>query len=110
MGSPAFGARRHAPISSFLPTLVAFAAAPRNDVSQIVPAVIVRDLHTWPDVLEGAYDDFVANYVCLGIGPARMICVASEVLSARSVNRPTAVDLIKIAVASGLKSIRLLAR
>jgi hypothetical protein len=35
---------------------------------------------------------------------------SSEVLSTRSVNRPTAVDLIKIAVASGLKFIRLLVR
>jgi hypothetical protein len=39
-----------------------------------------------------------------------MICVASKILSARSVNRPTAVDLVKIAVASGLKFIGLLVR
>jgi hypothetical protein len=92
MGSP-FGASLHAHISSFLAAPVAFAATPRNDVSQIVSAVVVGNLHTWPDVLEGAYDDLVAYDVGLGIGPARMICVASEVLSARSVNRPTAVDL-----------------
>jgi hypothetical protein len=92
MGSP-FGASLHAHISSFLAAPVAFAATPRNDVSQIVSAVVVGNLHTWPDVLEGAYDDLVAYDVGLCIGPARMICVASEVLSARSVNRPTAVDL-----------------
>src|SRR5262245_12006116 len=34
-----------------------------------------------------------------------MIYVTSEVLSARSVDRPTAVDLVEIAVASGLKFI-----
>ena len=39
-----------------------------------------------------------------------MICVTSEVLSARSVDRPTAVDLKEIAVASGLKFISLLGR
>jgi hypothetical protein len=55
-----FGACLHARISSFLPALVAFAATPRNDVSQIVAAVIVGNLHTWPNVLEGADDDFVA--------------------------------------------------
>ena len=70
MGSLVFGACLHAPISSFLPAPVAFAATPGNDVSQIIAAVIVGDLHTWSDVLKGAYDDFVAYYVCLGIGPA----------------------------------------
>lgn len=34
----------------------------------------------------------------------------SEVLSARSVDRPTAVDLVKIAVVSGLKFLSLLSR
>src|SRR5262245_45007287 len=100
----------HAPINSFLPALVAFAATPGNDVSQIITAVIVGNLHTWPDVLEGAYDDPVAYDVCLGIGPARMICISSKILSARSVNRPSAVDLVKIAVASGLQFIGLLVR
>src|SRR5262249_32389816 len=38
------------------------------------------------------------------------ICVTSEVLSARSVDRPTAVDLVEVAIASGLKFIGLLAR
>jgi hypothetical protein len=97
--SSAFGACLPAR-SSFLPALVAFAAAPRNDVSQVIAAVIVGDLHTCSDVLDGAYDDLVAYRVSLGVGPARMICVASEIFSARSVNRPTAVDLVKIAVAS----------
>ena len=46
----------------------------------------------------------------LGIGSARMICVTSEVLSARSVDRPMAVDLVEIAIASGLKFIGLLGR
>jgi hypothetical protein len=93
-----------------LPTLVAFAATPRDDVGQIIAAVIVGNLGTCSDVLDGAYDDLVAYPVGLRIGPARMICIASEVLSARSVDRPTAVDLVKIAVASGLKFIGLLAR
>jgi hypothetical protein len=39
-----------------------------------------------------------------------MIYVTSEVLSVRSVDRPTAVDLVEIAVASGLKFISLLGR
>src|SRR5262249_61240791 len=62
------------------------------------------------DVLDGAYDDLVAYCMDLGIGPARMICVTSEVLSARSVDRPTAVDLEEIAVASRLEFIGLLGR
>src|SRR5262249_17498193 len=110
MGSSAFGARFRARIGSFLPALVAFAAAPCDDIGQIIPAVIVGNLGACSDVLDGAYDDLVAYYVDLGIGPARMICVTSEVLSACSVDRPTAVDLEEIAVASGLKFISLLGR
>ena len=52
----------------------------------------------------------MAYNVGFGIGPTRMICVSTKILSARSVNRPSAVDLVKIAVASGLKSIGLLVR
>src|SRR6266566_4515448 len=102
-GSSAFVACLRARIGSFLPALVAFAAAPCDDIDQIVTAVIVGNLGACSDVSDGAYDDFVAYSVGLGIGPARMICVASEVLSARPVDRPTAVDLAEIAVASGLK-------
>jgi hypothetical protein len=39
-----------------------------------------------------------------------MICVSSKILSARSVNRPSAVDLVKVAVPSGFKFIGLLVR
>jgi len=46
----------------------------------------------------------------LGIRPARMICVTSEVLSARSVDCPTAVDFVEITVTSGLEFIGLLGR
>ncbi len=77
---------------AFRAALVAFAAAPRDDIGQIIAAVIVGNLHTCSDVLDGAYDDLVAYRVGLGIGPARMICVASEVPSARSVNRPTLIS------------------
>jgi hypothetical protein len=109
-GSSAFGACIRADIRSSLPALVAFAAAPRDDIDQIVTAVIVGNLGACSDVLDGAYDDLVAYRVGLGIGPARMIYVTSEVLSARSVDRPTAVDLAEIAVTSGLKFISLLGR
>jgi len=109
-GSSAFGACLRAHIRSSLPALVAFAAAPCDDIDQIVTAVIVGNLGACSDVLDGAYDDLVAYNVGLGIGPARMIYVTSEVLSARSVDRPTAVDLEEIAVASGLKFIGLLGR
>src|SRR5215475_2787764 len=110
MGPSAFGACLRARIGSFLPALVAFAATPCDDIGQIIAAVIVGNLGACSDVLDGAYDDLVAYYVDLGIGPARMIYVTSEVLSARSVDRPTAVDLEEIAVASGLKFIGLLGR
>src|SRR5262245_1712570 len=106
MGSSVLGAC----LRARLPSFVAFAATPRDDVGQVIAAVIVGDLCTCSDVLEGAYDDLMAYRVGLGVGPARMICVASEVLSALSVNRPTAVDLVKVAVASGLKFIGLLGR
>src|SRR5262249_10000486 len=105
MGLSAFGACLRARIGSFLPALVAFSAAPCDDIGQIIAAVIVGNLGACSDVLDGAYDDLVPCRVNLGIGPARMICVTSEVLSARSVDRPTAVDLEEIAVASGLKFI-----
>src|SRR5262245_12981553 len=110
MGSSAFGACRRARISSFLPAFVAFAATPCDDIGQIIAAVIVGNLGACSDVLDGAYDDLVAYRVGLGIGPARMIYVTSEVLAARSVDRPTAVDLVEIAIASGLKFIGLLGR
>src|SRR5262249_22771485 len=85
-GSSAFGAC----IGSLLPALVAFAATPRDDVGQIISAIVVGNLGTCSDVLDGAYDDLVPDRVGLGVGPAGVVCVASEVLSARSVNRPTA--------------------
>jgi hypothetical protein len=107
---PAFDACLRARSRSFLPALVAFAAAPCDDIDQIITAVIVGNLGACFDVLDGAYDDLVAYPVGLGIGPARMIYVTSEVLSASSVDRPTAVDLVEIAVASGLKFISLLGR
>ena len=110
MGSSDFGACLRARIGSFLPALVAFAATPCDDIAEIITAVIVGNLDTCSDVLDGAYDDLVAYIVGLGIGPARMIYVTSEVLSVRSVDRPTAVDLVEIAVASGLKFISLLGR
>jgi hypothetical protein len=110
MGSSAFGACLRARIGSFLPALVAFAATPCDDIAEIITAVIVGNLDACSDVLDGAYDDLVAYIVGLGIGPARMIYVTSEVLSVRSVDRPTAVDLVEIAVASGLKFISLLGR
>src|SRR5215475_14668262 len=109
-GSSAFGARLRMRIGSFLPALVAFAATPCDDIGQIIAAVIVGNLGACSDVPDGAYDDLVAYRVDLGIGPARMICVTSKVLSARSVDRPTAVDLEEIAVASGLKFIGPLGR
>src|SRR5262249_35868211 len=83
--------------------LVAFAATPRDDAGQIISAVVVGNLGPCFDVLGGTYDDLVAYRVGFGIGPARVISVASEVLSARSVNRPTAIDLVKITAASGLQ-------
>ena len=110
MGSSAFGACLRARIGSFLPTLIAFAATPCDDIGQIIAAVIIGNLGACSDVLDGADDDLVAYRVDLGIGPTRMIYVTSEVLSARSVDRPTAVDLEEIAVASGLKFIGLLGR
>ena len=79
MGSSAFGACLRARIGSFLPALVAFAATPCDDIGQIIAAVIVGNLSACSDVLDGAYDDFMGYRVDLGIGPARMICVTSEV-------------------------------
>ena len=95
-------------IGSFLPTLVAFAAAPCDDIDQIIAAVMVGNLGARSDVLDGPYDGLVPYPVGLCIRPARMICVTSEILSVRSVDRPTAVDLVEVAVAPGLKFIGLL--
>jgi len=81
-----------------------------RDIGEIIAAVIVGNLGACFDVLDGAYDDLVAYPVGLSIRPARMICVTAEVLPARSVNCPTAVDLVEITVASGLKLISLLGR
>src|SRR5262245_20771117 len=71
----------HARVGSFLAALVAFAATPRDNVGQIITTVIVCNFHTWSNVLDRAHDDPVAYRVGFGVGPARMICVASEVLS-----------------------------
>src|SRR5262245_38831122 len=110
MGLSVLGACLRARIGPRLPALVAFAATARDDVGEIITAIVVGDLGTCSDVLDGAYDDLMAYRVGVGIGPARMVCVASEVLSARSVNRPSAVDLVKVAVPSGFNFIGLLVR
>jgi hypothetical protein len=109
-GWSTFGACLGARIGSFVPALVAFTAAPCDNIDQIVTAVMVGNLSACADVLDGPYDDLVPYPVGLGIRPAHMICVTSEVLSARSVDRPTAVDLVEIAIAPALKSIGLLGR
>ena len=83
MGSSPFVACLRARIGSFLPALVAFTATPCDDIGEIIAAVIVGNLGACFDVLDGAYDDLVAYSIGLGIGPARMICITSEVLSAR---------------------------
>src|SRR5262249_43831197 len=57
MGSSAFGACLRARIGSFPPALVAFAATPRDDIGEIIAAVIVGNLGAYSDVLDGAYDD-----------------------------------------------------
>ena len=80
-GSSAFGVCLRARIGPRLPALVAFAATARDHAGEIIAAVIVGNLHTCSDVLDGAYDDLVAYRVGLGIGPARMICVSSQILS-----------------------------
>ena len=64
-------------IGSFLPTLVAFAAAPCDDIDQIIAAVMVGNLGARSDVLDGPYDGLVPYPVGLSIRPARMICVTS---------------------------------
>ena len=110
MGLSVFGACLRARIGPFLPAFFAFAATPCDDIAEIITAVIVGNLGARSDVLDGAYDHLVDYRVDLRIGPARMICVTSEVLSARSVDRPTAVDLEEIAVASSLEFIGLLGR
>ena len=50
-------------IRSFLSALVAFAATPRDDIGEIIAAVIVGNLGACSDVLDRAYDDPVA-YSC----------------------------------------------
>jgi hypothetical protein len=110
IGPSALGAGLRTCSGSLLPTLVAFAATTRDDIHEIVATVIVGNLVACPDVLDGAYDDLVADRIGLGIGPARMIGVTSEVPSACSIDRPTAVDLVEIAVAPCLELLRLLGR
>src|SRR5215472_9694405 len=51
----AFGACLRARIGSFLPTLVAFAAAPCDDIDQIIAAVMVGNLSACSDVLDGPH-------------------------------------------------------
>src|SRR5262245_61624103 len=69
-GSSAFGACLRPGIGPLLPALVAFAAALRDDAGQIISAVVVGNLGTCSDVLDGTYDDLMAYRVGLGIGPA----------------------------------------
>src|SRR5262245_56517713 len=60
MGSAAFGVCLCARLGPLLPALVAFAATPRDAVGQIFSAVVVSNLGTRLNVLDGAYDAFVA--------------------------------------------------
>jgi len=50
------------------------------------------------------------NPMGFGIGSARMIGVASEILAGRPVDRPSTVDLVEIAVATRLQLFGLLGR
>jgi hypothetical protein len=88
---------------SFPSTLIAFAATPRDNVDEIIAAVAVGDFVARVNVLDGAQDDLVPDRAGFSVRPARMICVACEVLAARSVDHPPTVDLVEIAVAARLE-------
>jgi hypothetical protein len=61
-GSSAFGACLRARSRSFLLALVAFAAAPCDDIDQIITAVIVSNLGACFDVLDGAYEQLADHF------------------------------------------------
>lgn len=70
IGSPALGACLRTRVRALLAALVALAATTRDDIHEIIAAVVVGDLVAGSDALEGADDDLVADRVGLGIGPA----------------------------------------
>src|SRR4029079_6745957 len=130
LSGPRLGSRRHARLrpclgaclgkrlgscfgpgrGAFRAALVAFAAARRDDVEEIIAAIVVSDLVARLDVLDGAQEDPVSDRAGLGVGPARMIGIATQVPSGRAIDRPAAVDFVEIAVAARLQHVGLLGR
>src|SRR5215211_1135383 len=92
----------------FLDALFALAAVWLDEPADIVAAVIIGDLLARFDVLDGTDEDLALARVGLAIRPARMIGVASDVLAARPVNGPAAVELVKILGVFRLHRLRLL--
>src|SRR3954470_13364344 len=103
----AFGSARLAPLgrlqlgaallAPFLGALHAFTAVRLDEPADIVASVIIGDLFTRLNVLDGANEHLaIASPVGLAIGAARVISVASNVLATRSVDGPAAVDLVQI--------------
>src|SRR5262245_29057097 len=75
IGSLPLGAYFRSRLGTVPAAPVALAATTRDDVHEIIAAVVVGDLVAGSDALEGADDDLVTDRVGLGIGPARMIGV-----------------------------------
>src|SRR3954447_10030958 len=72
------------------------AAVVLDEGIEIVAAIIVGDLVARMDRLDRADQDLALLHVGFGIRPAGMVDVARDVLAARSVDRPTGVDLEQI--------------
>src|SRR4051812_31680899 len=84
-------------LALFLGALHAFTAVRLDEPADIVASVIIGDLFTRLNVLDGANEHLaIASPVGLAIGAARVISVASNVLATRSVDGPAAVDLVQI--------------
>ena len=79
------------------------AAVVLDEGIEIVAAIIVGDLVARMDRLDRADQDLALLNIGFGVRPAGMVDVARDVLAARSVDRPTGVDLEQIL---GVKLIR----
>ena len=88
---------------ALLPAFHAFAAARRDHVEEIVAAIVISDLVAGMDHLDGAQDDLPFAPVQLGVWPAGMVGITRDVLPARAVDGPAAVDLVEIPAATGLE-------
>src|SRR5262249_50544014 len=101
--APGLKPQRRAGLAALLPALGAFAALGLEIGFEIIVAVVVCDLFARLDAPDRAQKNAVAARVGFGVRPARVVGIATEIAARRAIDRPTAVEFIKVYCTTRLK-------